>query len=134
MPVYSKRDRQAPNAGNYRIRALVYDPALGVGPEGGVLRDPSGVGELYGGDQPTGQLLWEDRVSKQTYGMQGRENDKAEVTEAYFLIECRWARFKVYRAGQIIWIPGSSESFTVMGVEIVLDQFHKFQLTCRRVR
>lgn len=134
MPVaLNKKDLEPQNGGDYRIRVWAYAPARGVDDEGSVIRDPSGVGTLPGGTEPSAEKLWVDRCSIYTFGLQGRENMAAEVTESYFTVETRWSPGKQYRAGMMIYFPGTAELFTVQAAQLFQDKFKKVLLTCRRV-
>lgn len=129
----SRTDAAPQNGGNYRIRVFVYQPAKGVDDQGGVIRDPAGIGLAAGGAKPTATPVWIDRVSIDAY-LPKRANDGSSPVESWAtLIETRWAKNKQYVAGMFLWIPGTGEAYTVASVENLFERFAKVQLTCTRV-
>ena len=128
---YSKRLDRAQNPGRYRTRFGVFQPALGVSSTGAVIRGPGGVGSLAGGPAPGDTPLWTDYGECLPYGGQDRSDGGREVTAMLWTVECRWGRAKPYKAGQMLFIYGTKESFQVDSVEIVSTDFRKFLLTCR---
>lgn len=130
---YNRVDEGTQNAGNYRTRIFVYQPAAGVDDTGGVIRVPGGVGTGAGASPPQTSPLWEDRAQVLQYGSQDRENAGREAGSSYATIEVRWGRNKPYIPGMIIWIPGSGDTYQIDGAEILVTSYKKHQLSCRRI-
>ncbi len=131
---YNRRDELAINSGAFRNLIFVYQPRKGVDDEGGVIRDPAGVGQAIGGTQPPDSAkLWQDRCSIDPYGLQERTDLRAPVSEELFTIATRWARNKRYIPGLLIYMPSTQESFTILGSKVVLAKFQKWEMICRRV-
>ena len=128
----SRQDLAAQNAGLYRTRIWVYQPAQGVSSTGGVIRNPTGAG-LGIGASPPGNPLWVDYAALNTTTPTDKALAGRPASVSQTEIEVRWGRNKPYVPGMGIYIPGSGQLYIIEGIEIVLVAFKKLQLNCRSV-
>lgn len=129
---YSKFDVLPVKAGDLITLVKVFQPAIGVDSEGGVLRSPSGTG----GPADSALLanpLWSDYAAVESYGAQARNVAGQLTGEVWKALTVRFHPKKKYRQGQLIQVMWSREYFEIQDLELVMEDWRKYVLTCRRV-
>lgn len=130
----SRQDLAAQNAGLYKTRIFIYQPAQGVSSTGAIIRNPTGAGfGTWLNASPPPNPLWVDYAAINTT----TPTDKASAGRAASVsdtnIEVRWGKNKPYVAGMAIFVPSTGQMYLVDGIELVLTAFKKLQLNCRSV-
>jgi hypothetical protein len=132
---YSRRDAEPISPGKLKSRIYVYDPTQSLDSDGGVVRSPvAGGGEAgTAALSSSSTLLWADYAAIASYGERAAAAGQREVSVVYKVLTVRFSKPKPYKAGLVIQIDWSGEWVEVLSLELVDEDWRKYELTCRSV-